>query len=184
MDLVRRWQSERVGRARASDFVQQQLGDPADPDVRYLAAVATTGDEDHARWELRYARRAAALLAAQRDALDDRTASLVSAAMARAMRRDPRVAANSREMAGRQFNTRLAAYSDALQDRGSPQRTSERLGRVLLSFAGRTDPTPDELAHAATTVAAYFSEASDALRRAFGAASLPPDVAPSAIGKS
>lgn len=181
MDLVRRWQIERAGRTRASAFVHALLEEPAASDVGLLATVATAGDADHARWELRYARRAAGLLAAQRDALDDRTASLVSAAMARAMRRDPQVAASHRDVAARQFNTRLAAYSNAIQERGSEEGTSDRLGRVLLGFAGRHDPSADELGRAAGVVATYFADASDALRRVFGAAALPADVAPSAM---
>jgi len=181
MELWRRWQAERAGREQASAFVRALLVDPPEADVQRLAAIGTGGDADHARWELRYVRRAAGMLAAQRDALDDRTASLVSSALARALRRDPGVAAARRDVAARQFNVRLSAYADALVEKNGPEGTGDRLGRVLLGFAGRLDPTPSELEGAGAIVTAFLAEASEALRRSFGAAALPEDVAPSEI---
>jgi hypothetical protein len=182
MRMWRRWRAERAGREHASAYVQSVLTEPAESDVHWLAETATGGDPDHARWELRYARRATGLLAAQRDALDDRTASLVSAALGRALRRDPRIAPERRAVAARQFNTRLAAYGDSLADKSGHERTGDRLGRVLLGFSGRLDPSLAELAAAGTVVAGYLADSSRALREAFGAAALPDDVAPSRIG--
>lgn len=184
MELWRRWQAERAGRDQASAFVRALLVDPPESDVRQLAEIGTGGDADHARWELRYVRRAAGMLAAQRDALDDRTASLVSSALARAVRRDPHVAAARREVAARQFNLRLSAYAEALEDKSGAERTGDRLGRVLLGFAGRADPTAPDLEAAGAIVTAFLGEASEALRRSFGAAELPDDVAPSAMKSS
>ena len=181
MKLLRRWQAERSGRDQAATFVRELLVDPPAADVHRLAEIGTGGDAAHARWELRYVRRAAGMLAAQRDALDDRTASLVSATLARALRRDPAVAAGRREVSARQFNLRLSAYADALVEKSGPERTGDRLGRVLLSFAGRRDPTAADVQAAGGSVTSFLSEASDALRRSFGAAELPEDVAPSAI---
>ncbi len=181
IQLWRRWRADRDRRGRASTFVASLLAEPPESDVRWLAETATGGDVDHARWELRYLRRAAGLLAAQRDALDDRTASLVSAALLRALRRDPQVAPDRADVAARQFNTRLAAYADALEAKGGDARPGERLGRVLLGFAGRLDPGPEELVAAGQRVGAYRRESSDALRAAFGTAALPDDIAPSQI---
>jgi len=183
IDFWRQWRAQRARRAQASSYVSTLLDEPAAADVRWLAQGATGGDEDHARWELRYARRAAGLLAAQRDALDDRTASLVSAALARAWRRDPQVAAERRDIATRQFNTRLAAYADALAEKGGRESTNERLARVLLGFAGRLDPTAAELDAAGARLTTYLGEASNALSVAFGAAALPDDVAPSQVAR-
>lgn len=181
MGLWRRWQAERAGREQASAFVRALLVDPPESDVQQLAEIGTRGDADHARWELRYLRRAAGMLAAQRDALADRTASLVSSALARAVRRDPRVATARRSVAARQFNIRLSAYADALDDKSASERTGDRLGRVLLGFAGRLDPAPADLEAAGAIVTAFLAEASEALRRSFGEAALPEDVAPSEI---
>jgi hypothetical protein len=181
MGLWGRWAAERAGREQASAFVRALLVDPPESDVQRLAEIGAHGDADHARWELRYVRRAAGMLAAQRDALDDRTASLVSSALARAVRRDPHVATTRRSIAARQFNIRLSAYADALDDKSASEGTGDRLGRVLLGFAGRLDPSNADLEAAGAIVTAFLAEASEALRRSFGAADLPEDVAPSAI---
>jgi hypothetical protein len=178
--LFRRWRAERSRREQATAYVVTLLAEPSTADVQWLAQGATGGDEDHARWELRYARRAAGLLAARRDALDDRTASLVSAALERAWQRDARVAPERRDIAIRQFNTRLAAYSDALAEKDGRESASTKLARVLLGFAGRLDPTATELAAAGERLNAYLRESSEALRNAFGAATLPEDQRPSA----
>jgi hypothetical protein len=82
MGLLRRWQAERDLRRRATACARALAREPAEEDVHWLAAHGTAGDLDHARWELRYARRALGLIAAQRDALDDRTASAVAHALA------------------------------------------------------------------------------------------------------
>jgi len=179
MNFLRHWRAERLRRAGASVYVAAILAEPSPADVRWLADEATGGDTDHARWELRYARRATGLLVAQRDALDDRTASLVSAALGRAWLRDPDIASDRRAISARQFNTRLAAYADALTEKSRDERSTLRLARTLLGFAGRLDPTPLELQAAGDRVAIYLREASDALRTAFGAAALPDDIAPS-----
>lgn len=167
---------DRGERSRASRYVVALLEEPAPGDAEWLSAHAAAGDLDHARWELRYARRAMGLLAAERDALDDRTASVVSAALTRAMDRDPLVAPDRREIAWRQFNTRLSAYGDALAERGGSESTTLRLGRVLLGFAGSFAPMPQDLATAGTLVTGYLAGASDALRAAFGTAELPAEL--------
>jgi hypothetical protein len=147
--------------------------EPAAADVEWLSAHGTNGDADHARWELRYARRALGLLAAQRDALDDRTASLVAGELARALSGDRAVAPGKLRVAERQLNARLGAYGDALANRAG-EGSGWHLGRALLDFAGHRDATrPEAVAQAGDLLARYLGEANAALRESFGAAVLP-----------
>jgi hypothetical protein len=154
--------------------------EPADEDVKWLAANGTSGDLDHARWELRYARRALGLLSAQRDALDDRTASVVARALSEFLSRDPAVAAGKLRVAERQLNERLRAYGDALGNREGAG-AGWHLGRTLLEFAGRRDAASTEaVLHASELLAGYLGAANEALRKSFGVATLPEAVAPTA----
>ena len=162
----------REARRRAAGYVAERWAEPNEADVLWLAQAATNGDADHARWELRYARRAVGLLAAERDALDDRTPSLVAGAMDEAMATDPAVAVDAQALAARQFNDRLAAYRDALAAR-SAEAPGTRLGRVLLVFAGSV--------RAGEILTRELDEANAALRTAFGAAELPEDEPPSSL---
>src|SRR5688572_3846818 len=114
MALFKEWRETRQLQRKAAQFVDEVTNEPAAPDVSWLAQIATRGDEDHARWELRYARRAIGLLIAQRDALDDRTSSLVARALTEAFEKDEQIDRDRRELAERQFNQRLSAYRDAL----------------------------------------------------------------------
>ena len=84
---------------------------------------------------MRYASRALAVLVAERRAHDDRTTSLVAAAVHDAFLADPQVAPSATQLAERQFNDRLAAYRDALRAR-TREAPGMRLARVLLVFAG------------------------------------------------
>src|SRR5919202_427089 len=171
----------RTLRARAAAFVQAASREPSDDDVRWLATHGAGGDADHARWELRYARRALALLTAERDALDDRTASAVARALASALARDPHVAPGKLRVVERQLNARLRAYGEALANREGAGR-GWNLGRTLLQFAGRKEGAPAEVvARAGDLLSRYLGEANEALREHFGAASLPEDIAPSAV---
>ncbi|MDQ3698017.1 MAG: hypothetical protein M3373_08345 [Gemmatimonadota bacterium] len=177
--LLEEWRSGRAVRARATAYVEVLQQDPSLDDVRWLAEHGTAGDADHARWELRYARRALGLLTAQRDALDDRTASAVARALSAALTRDPEVAAGKLGVVERQLNARLTAYGDALANREGAG-TGWHLGRTLLRFAGRKEGGAAELvARASEMMAAYMAEANSALRDQFGAASLPEAVPPS-----
>lgn len=180
---LRRWFSERPLRQRAVAYVDLLLKEPDAEDCRWLAGVAG-GDTDHARWELRYARRALGLHVAGRDALDDRTASAVAEALTSALRRDPNVAADKLGIVERQLNARLRGYGDALSQRGAGDPTSVRLARVLLAFAGARDPGDAAgIARAGEILAGYITSANEALRDQFGAASLPDDVAPSRMAQ-
>ena len=180
MSVWRQWRAERAAREHARVYVAALLIEPSEADVSWLASGPAAGDADHARWEWRYARRALGMLAAQRDALDDRTASAVSAALTLAMWRNTQIAPDRRDMAARQFNVRLAAYGDALAARSAAEGTSDRLGRVLLGFAGNVAPSPAQVSEAGARIAAHLIDALERLRAVFGAASLPEDVAPSA----
>jgi hypothetical protein len=173
------WRSSRVPRARASAFVETLQQEPARADVEWLAAEGTGGDADHARWELRYARRALGLLVAQRDALDDRTGSSVAHALGEALARDPAVAPGKLRVVERHLNARLAAYRDALSNREGAG-SGWHLGRALLRFAGRREGAPAEVvARASEIMAGYLAEANEALREHFGSASLPEERPPS-----
>ena len=181
MGLLGDWQADRDRRRRAASYVRSLHQEPDPADVAWLARFITDGDNDHAAWELRYARRALGFLVAQRDALDDRTPSLIARELSAALGTDPRVAVGMLALAERQLNDRLAAYRTAMAERtGEPQVV--RLARVLLQFAGAEDARAEQIARMAVVLGRYLEEANAALREAFGAASLPEDVAPSEAG--
>lgn len=166
---------------KAGEYVTGLLHEPADADVAWLAGVATHGDDDHARWELRYARRAIGLLVAQRDALDDHTGSLVAEALSAAFETDQRIDRERFDLVERQFNARLSAYRDALAARGAS--ATARLGQTLLAFSGGAfRDIDDTVRRAAEILGGYEREANEALRAVFGVATLPEHVPPSAVG--
>ena len=180
MALFGKWRAALALQRNAAKYVSQLGTEPQAADVTWLAQVATRGDEDHARWELRYARRAVALLVAQRDALDDRTSSAVAQAIAEAFTGDDRIDADRRDLAERQFNARLSAYRDALGAR-VPDGTF-RLGQTLIAFSGGSFRDKDAtVRRAGEIVDSYVKEANEALRAVFGVASLPENVPPSAL---
>ncbi len=169
-------------RHRQADAVVSRLfSDPREADVLWLADAAAGGDADHARWELRYARRALGLIAAQRDALDDITASDIATAIAAAFAIDPHVSPERRPLAERQFNDRVTTYREALQSRGGTIGPADKLGRMLLAFASdsaRTAGSP--LPRAIALMDSYLTEAGAVLREVYGGApELPEDVKPS-----
>jgi hypothetical protein len=181
MPIFGRWRADRDLQRKADGYVERLLAEPEDDDVRWLAHAATRGDSDHARWELRYAKRALGLLTAERDALDDRTGSLVARALAAALARDPNVAAEMQEISERQFNARLSAYRDGLAARlGSA--TAARMGQTLFAFAGGSfRQVDDNILHGGELLGRYLTEANAALRETFGKASLPENLPPSAV---
>jgi len=179
--LFRGWRAARGREGRAAAYVVLLTTEPPAEDVAWLTEHGTGGDADHARWELRYARRALGLVTAQRDALDDRTASEVARALEEVMDADPVVAPDRRRIASRQLNARLRAYAEAV-DRHEAPGTGHHLGRALLDFAGRSAPANEEtIARAGDIASRYLEEANLALRECYGAAALPEDVAPSAL---
>lgn len=176
------WRSERERQRRALALVGALRAEPDGEDVVWLADAAANGDQDHARWELRYARAALGLLVAQRDALDDRTAAEVAAALSDSFEHDPRIAEDRRDLALSQFNERLLGYREALAVRGGPVTPADAAGRCLLAFASdgaRTAGSP--LAYAIELLTRYAEEAAELLRRTYGEAKLPEDVPPSVL---
>jgi hypothetical protein len=168
---------------RATTFGEALRQEPAGTDVDWLAAVATKGDADHAVWELRYARRALGVLVAQRDALDDRTASAVARAVTEGFSSDPAVDPRMVDVAVGQFNARLSAYRDILQARGGAP-VAVRLGQMLLAFAGGPiGRGQTEVGRAGEILAGYLADSAAELQRIFGAASLPEDLPPSALAR-
>ncbi|MDX2184159.1 MAG: hypothetical protein SFW08_09260 [Gemmatimonadaceae bacterium] len=153
---------------------------PEPADIEWLASLMLRRDEDHAAWELRYARRAVGLLIAERDALNDRTAQEVSAALIASFSRDPHIAADRLEMALAQFQTRLAAYRAAMAKRDGKEPVAARMARELLTFAGAiTGDHQAAISRAGSILSGYGTQAADLLRAAYGTAQLPEDVAPS-----
>lgn len=179
MSFIIDWLSRHVLDRRAARYLQAVKAEPDDADVQWLADH-TGGDVDHARWELRYARRALGLVAAQRDALDDHTGSAVARAMTSLLARDPQIDPAKRHIAERQFNTRLRTYREILVQRDPREPTGSRLGRALLAFAGEM-AAPDDVARGGEILAGYLDAANEALRREFGTASLPENIPPSAL---
>jgi hypothetical protein len=184
MALFKEWRAARQLQRKADQFVAVLVHEPEPEHVAWLARVATRGDEDHARWELRYARRAIGLLIAQRDALDDRTGSIVARAVSNVFESDQRIDRDRRDLAERQFNARLSAYRDALGARVSD--VALRLGQTLLAFSGGSfRDADDNVRRAGELVDGYVKEANEALRTVFGTAALPEHIPPSAlVGKS
>lgn len=179
--MFTRWRTEREFQRKAERFVERLLAEPSDDSVRWLAHVATHGDTDHARWELRYARRTLGLLTAERDALDDRTGSVVARALADASARDPHVAPEMQEISERQFNARLSAYRDALAARAGAA-TGARLGQTLFAFAGGSfRQVDDHILRGGELLSEYLAEANANLQETFGKATLPENVPPSAM---
>ena len=176
-----RWSWERDRRRRAERFVLGLQREPDPAAVHWLARHGAHGDVDHARWELRYARRALGLISAGRDALDDDTASFVSAALGASLRRDPAIPAPSLERVERQLAARVRSYSEALGARRAGVSVVTQLGTALLAFAGPgSDAESGAVEGAADIMRAYLDEANAALVDCFGAAALPENVAPSA----
>lgn len=180
MSIWDRWRADRRHQARAAAYVRTLAAEPDASDVAWLAEREPSGDADHARWELRYAKRAVGMLSARRDALDDRTGSLVSSAHALALAADPIVAVALRELVTRQMNARLALYDAALDDR---RTTPDALGATLLELVGSSAPTPTDVTRATSIVARYLADANRSLRAIYGEADLPDDVVPSAAAR-
>lgn len=179
MRLFATFRDDRALLRRSAAFADRLMAEPAAEDVTWLTDKGTRGDSDHARWELRYLRRALGILVAQRDALDDRTPSAVLRALMERMDRDRNVDGDLRELAGRQFNARLSAYRDAFASRGhgSP---AMRVAQNMLAFAGGPIRAGDPVVmHGTTVVEAMLERANAQLRETFGEPALPEDIKPS-----
>lgn len=176
------WRAAKARQQQARKYVTSVIADPTDDDTQWLAKAAAAGDEDHARWELRYARMSIGVFVAERDALDDRTGSNVVAALHEALAADDRIALDLRELAERQLSDRMQGYREAFHSSGGASGTADKLGRVLLAFASdgaRSAGTP--LARAVAVLSGYVIECNAALREAYGTASLPEHLPPSEV---
>lgn len=179
MRLFATFRDDRALLRRSAEFADSLMAEPADEDVTWLSEKATRGDVDHARWELRYLRRALGILVSQRDALDDRTPSAVLRALMDRMDRDPNVDSELRELSERQFNARLSAYRDAFTSRGHGT-PAVRIAQNLLAFSGGPIRTADPVVqHGARLVDEALTTANAQLRATFGEPELPDDVRPS-----
>jgi hypothetical protein len=175
MGLIGEWRASRERRQRAERYLSALLAPPDASDVDWLAAL--NGNRERAMQELAFARRAVGLIVAERDALDDRTASDVTHALIAVVdaesRRSPTAAPD--------WASRWRAYTAALAVRGQVDTPAVRLGRVLLEGAGVSHPDAETLDRAAQFIGSHRARANEALRDAFGVASLPDDVRPSAL---
>lgn len=169
------WQAMRVRRHRVEGYLNHLLREPDAADVDWLSTAA--GDRAAAVRELIFARRALGLIVAERDALDDRTAADVAHQLA------PLVSAESRRdpAFGSEWADRWRAYTAALAVRGNPETPAVRLARVLLGGVRLTEPSAELLQRTTQFVQETRSSLNEHLRTAFGAASLPEDVRPSAL---
>jgi hypothetical protein len=169
------------GIRRYADWLWQE---PSATDVEWLASHVTGGDGDRAAWELRYARRALGLLVAERDALDDRTASLVAQEIAARTKLDRNVAPGLVGLAERQFDQRLRAYRDVVLGVPASRLGAEPLARAFAEVVvpGMELP-PNVSGRLGAILLAYVLGANEKLRAAVGPAALPDDLPPSALAQ-
>ncbi len=175
MGLIGEWRATRERRRLAAAYLHGLLAVAEPADVQWLTGL--TRNAGLAERELGFARRALALIVAERDALDDRTASDVAHELAAVTGAEARRDAE----AGRAWLSRWRAYTEAVAVRGGTQVPAVRLASVLLDGAGVGSPSPEQVARATQCIQGVRAKANEALRAAFGVASLPDDVRPSAI---
>ena len=175
MGLIGEWRAARERRRRADGYLRGLLSPPAAAEVDWLAGIV--GDRSLAERELIFARRALGLIVAERDALDDRTAADVAHALADVVENEARRSS----VVAAAWIARRRAYSDAMSVRGQAEAPTTRFARVLLAGGGVTTPSEEALGRAAHFMQSTRTQANEALRAAYGMASLPDDVRPSAI---
>lgn len=173
MGLIAEWRASRERRLRAEQYLRKVLASPESREVDWLATLC--GDRIGAERELRLLRRAVALIVAERDALDDRTASDVSHALTASD------VGSAREVDAGMWATRFRSYTAALAVRGQSDSPAARLAKVLLEGAGVSAPSSADAERATEIVQSVRVNANEALRGVFGVASLPEDVRPSAM---
>jgi len=175
MGMLGEWRATRDRRRLAAKYLHALLVVSEPADLQWLTAVSR--DEQVAQRELAFARRALALIVAERDALDDRTASDVAHELTAVTEQESR----RDEHVGKAWSARWRAYTEALAVRGAAELPASRLARVMLAGAGIAAPTPELLSRATQCIHVIRAKANEALRAAFGVASLPDDVRPSAM---
>jgi hypothetical protein len=167
LPLLRHWRLARERQLSAERYAELLMAPPPEALVAHLASV-TDGDEDHAAWEWRYARRALGVLVAEQDAQDDRTVRDIAAALGERLEADPDVAEARRALARAQFNERLAAYRGAVQNRVSADPLAVRLGFVLLRYARPSAPLAPAAATLGVALAALMDELEAGLTAIYG----------------
>ena len=175
MGMLGEWRATRERRRLAAAYLHALLPNSEPADVQWLTSVC--GDANSAQRELAFARRALALIVAERDALDDRTASDVARELAAFTEQETR----RDDGAGKAWATRWRTYTEALALRGAPEAPAVRLARVLLSGTGLADPSPEIVARASQCIHTIRAKANESLRAVYGVASLPDDIRPSAM---
>lgn len=177
MSFLTEWRVARDRRRRAAVYLGAITQHVAPADVEWLTKLTDGQNERVATRELEFARRAIGLIVAERDALDDRTASDVAHQLAAVIsgegRRD--------SVAGRAWSERWRAYTGALAARGSTESPAARLARVMLAGSGVEAPSHEQLVRGTQYILAVRSAANEALRTAYGSVSLPEDIRPSAV---
>lgn len=177
MSFLSEWRVARERRRRASVYLAAITQHVAPADIEWLARICEGRDERLAARELQFARRAVGLIVAERDALDDRTASDVAHQLATVISSEGR----RDSVAGRAWSERWRSYTSALAARGSTESPAARLARVMLAGSGVSSPTQEQLVRGTQYILVVRTAANEALRTAYGSASLPEDVRPSAV---
>ena len=178
MSILSEWRMARERRKRAAIYLAAITQPVAPADIEWLTRLIPDHDAQLASRELQFARRAIGLIVAERDALDDRTASDVAHQLAGVISAEGR----QNPVAGRAWSERWRAYTSALAARGSTESPAARLGRVMLAGSGVDHPATEQLLRATQYILAVRTGANEALRTAYGSASMPEDVRPSALG--
>ena len=175
MGLIGAWRATRERRRLAERYVRGLLTAPETDDVQWLSTH--TGSIAVATRELVFVRRAIALIVAERDALNDSTASDVSHVLAGTIEAEARAS----NQTGREWAMRWRAYSATQAARGQVESPAARLARVLLEGAGIASPSDLLVTQATKLVQTTRARANESLRAAFGVASLPENIRPSAL---
>lgn len=175
MGLIGTWRAARERRRLAERYLRELLTAPGTDDRQWLSTH--TGSIAAATRELVFVRRAIALIVAERDALDDRTASDVSHVLAGVIEAEARASRQT----GREWVLRWRAYSATQAARGQVESPAVRVARVLLEGAGIALPSDALLTQATQFVQTTRARANESLRAAFGEATLPEDIRPSAL---
>ena len=115
MSILTEWRVARERKKRATIYLGAITQHVAPADIEWLAMLAPNHDERLAARELQFARRSIGLIVAERDALDDRTASDVAHQLAGVISAEARHDA----VAGRAWSERWRAFAGALAARGS-----------------------------------------------------------------
>lgn len=179
MSILTEWRVARERRKRAAVYLAAIMLPVPPADIAWLQAIAEGQSELLATRELQFARRALGLIVAERDALDDRTASDVAHQLAGIIGQEARID----QVAGRAWSERWRAYTGALAARGSHESPAARMARVMLAGVGVAAPVSEQLVRGTQYILAVRTSANEALRTAYGAVNLPEDIRPSAVSR-